>query len=529
MKKRLISILLPAALAVSVIGCGSSEENEQAEAGDNILHYGISVAPANVDPTNLQEIVSYEMVRQCYNGLTDREESGKLKPGLAESWDTEDDGKTWHFKLREGVKFHSGKELTAEDVKFTFEYDLDPDRASSSADSLMNIEGADAIQSGSTEELAGFEIINDYEFNIQFETNEAYFPEYCSVENLYIVDKSVVEEADENWWKDTSAGTGPYKVTDFKADEKVVMEANKDYYDGAPEIAGIEFIVVEEDSTAMAMYENDELDVISAPWAELETIAADDELSKELVEYAVSDMTYLGMTQSLYEPFQDIRVRQAISLVISPDTIAEKIMAGTAYPLYGIIPVGFNGCNEDLEAPEYDPEKARELLKEAGYDEADPLPEVTLYYLPMDEDNAVYISEQLKNELNWEVKLESPDRAALLDDLFEQKCEFFIFGNTASYGDPRALLEVSFAEGAIRNFSGYINETQEQILEQTAVMTDGEARNGLYQEAEQAVMDDYGFIPMYTDKTYLLVKPEIKGMKYSGLGMDIMDKVSIDR
>lgn len=235
------------------------------------------------------------------------------------------------------------------------------------------------------------------------------------------------------------------------------------------------------------------------------------------------------MTQNLYEPFKDIRVRQAISLVISQDTIADKILAGTAYPLYGIIPVGFNGYNDQLKAPEYNPEKARELLNEAGYNETNPLPAVTLSYLPMDEDNAVYISEQLKKELNWEVKLESPDRAALLDNLFDQKCEFFIFGNTAAYGDPRALLEVSFAEGAIRNFSGYVNEEQEKILQQTAVMTDVEARNALYQQAEKAVLDDYGFVPMYTDKTYLLVKPEVKGMKFSGLGMEIMDKVSIER
>lgn len=528
MKRKIVSMLMAAVFVLSLGGCaGQSSESE--EKGDNILHYGISVAPASVDPTNLTEIVSYEMVRQCYNGLTDRTESGELKPGLAESWDSEDGGKTWHFKLREGVKFHSGEELTADDVKFTFEYDLDPERGSSSADSLINIEGAAEIQDGSATELSGFEILNDYEFNIHFVTNEAYFPEYCSVENLYIVDQSVVEDAGEDWWKEKSAGTGPYEVTDFKADEKVMMEANSDYYDGAPEIDGIEFLLVEEDTTAMTMYENGELDVISAPWAELENIEADETLSKELVEYPVADMTYLGMTQSLYKPFKDIRVRQAISLVVSPDTIADKIMAGTAFPLYGIIPVGMNGYNDQLKAPEYNPEKARELLNEAGYNEENPLPETTLYYMAMDEDNAVYISEQLKNELNWNVTLESPDRSAYLDMLFEGQCGFFIMGDTASYGDPRAILGVSFADGSRRNFSGYYNEKQEAILAKTATMTDPEERNKLYQEAEQAVLDDYGFIPMYTDKSYLLVKPEVKGMKYSGLGMDIMDKVSIEK
>lgn len=128
MKKKLsalLSLALSAAMLLSSCGGGNtpagSQSPEAGDEGDNILRYGISEGPATINPTNLGDIISYEMVRQCYNGLTDREPDGTLKPGLAESWTLEDDGMSYRFKLRQGVKFHSGNELKASDVKFTFE------------------------------------------------------------------------------------------------------------------------------------------------------------------------------------------------------------------------------------------------------------------------------------------------------------------------------------------------------------------------------------------------------------------------
>lgn len=509
-------------------GCGSNKASEST-AAQQILHYGISMGPGSIDPTNLKDITSYDMARQVYNGLTDRTPEGKTIPGLAKSWETADGGKTYHFILEKGVKFHSGNELKASDVKFTFERDLDPARDSGSSSNLMNIIGAQDIADGKTKQLAGFKIINDYEFTLEFTQPEIYFPEYCSVESLYIVEEAAVKDKDENWWETMSAGTGPYKLSEYKADEKVVFTAHKDYFRGAPGLETLEYDIVPEDSTAMMMYNNGELDVISAPLAELDKIKADATLSKELVEYAAADMNYLGMTQKLYKPFQDIRVRKAVSMVIDQDAIADKLMQGTVYPLYGVIPVGFNGYNKDLAKPEYNPEKARALLKEAGYDASRPLPEVTLSYVDMDKDNAIYISEQLKKELDWNVKLDCPDFSTLLSGLKEKKYAFYIFGNTATYGDARSIMTTAFYSTARRNFSAYSNPAYDKLLDDAALLVAPDARTSLYQQAEKTILDDFGFVPMYTDKNYLLVKPYVKDMKYSGLGMEIMDTVKIQK
>ena len=496
---------------------------------DTVLRYGISEGPATINPTNLGDIISYEMVRQCYNGLTDREPDGTLKPGLAESWTLENDGMSYRFKLREGVRFHSGNELKASDVKFTFEYDLSPDRSSSSASYLTEIVGAQAMLDGTAQELEGFEIVNDYEFVIHFTQPVVYFPEYCSVESLYIVEQAEVEGAGEDWWMDQSAGTGPYSLQEYTEDEHVLMTANQNYWDGAPSIDGIEFVIVPEETTAFEMYKSGELDVITAPSAELSNIKADETLSQELVSYPMADNTYFGMNQSLYEPFQDIRVRQAISMVISQEDLSNKVFPDITNPLYGILPPDFNGANEERGAWTYDPEEARNLLSQAGYDASNPLPPLEIYCMGYNEDTAVYMQSQLQTELGMTVTISPCDRATLLDVLGNQQGQSYIFGSTAAYGDPRALIQPAFNTGAGRNFSGYSNPEFDALMDETAQMTDVEARTALYQQAEQLLIDDCAFVPLYVDMNLLLVKPYVTNMKLSGLGMDILDTVELNR
>lgn len=529
MKKRLVALCLAVVTALSMTGCGGSDasgSDTSAEEG-KVLRYGLTCGPENMDPTNLSELYAYAMVRQCYNGLTDRAADGSVTDdGLAESWTVNEDGTEYDFVLKKGVKFHSGKELTSEDVKFTFERVLSPEGTGDGSFYLEGIVGAADVLEGNASEIEGFKVISDTEFKVTFEEPEYMFPEYLSSESLYIVDSSVVADAEDNWWETQSAGTGPFVLKSFTPDEKIEFTANADYYKGAPEIAGIEFVVVDDDETAYRLYQNDELDVIDAPYAELENIQADDEMKDQLVEYPSASMTYLGMNQSLYEPFADARVREAISLAISSDTLTEKIMGGMAYPLYGVIPVDFCGYNDEIEAPEYNIEKAKELLAEAGYDESNPLPEVSLAYLPMDEDNAVYIADQLKNELGWNVTLDGPDRSTMIDKLWEYEYAFFIFGGTADYGDAGCLLSM-FTTDAGRNFGEYSNSDYDSLIDQASKTADLDERNKLYQDAEKLLMEDHGMIPMYVDKTYMLVKPNVSGLRYSSLGMDCLEDVAI--
>lgn len=530
-------LMLCMAMVFCLAACGQTGNSSGASASKSekttktsVLHYGIQATPPNVDPTNLYDINAYSMVRQCYEGLTDRDESGKVKPGLATSWDTPDNGLTWHFVLAKGVKFHSGKELTAKDVKFTFERALSPKSKGDGATYLADIKGADAIQKGSSTELSGFETLGDYEFNIHFSKADMLFPSACSIECLYIVDQSVVEGKGNSWWEKASAGTGPFILTKYSEDDKLVMKAFDKYRKGKPAISGIEFDIVGNDNTLMEMYKSGDLDIIEAPSSKLKTIRSDSKMSKQLKECVSGDINYLGMNADLYKPFADARVREAIALVINQKDIAEKIMNSTAKPLYGIIPVDFTGYNSEMEnQPAYNVEKAKTLLKEAGYGASNPLPEVTLIYLGVDEDNATYIANQLKEKLGWSVKLKSPDRSTLLDNLFDKKYSFFIWGCTADYGDEYTIAD-NFSTGAMRNFGNYSNKQYDALLAQASKTADADARIKLYRQAEKIlVLQDFGCVPLYTDVNFLLVKPSVSGVRYGCLGLDCLGDVSIKK
>jgi oligopeptide transport system substrate-binding protein len=530
---RILEITLCLSMLFCLAACGKTGATTKKAAKKtdaNLLRYGIQATPPNVDPTNLYDINAYSMVRQCYEGLTDRDEEGKISAGLATSWNTPDNGLTWHFVLAKDVKFHSGKTLTAKDVKFTFERALSPKSKGDGATYLADITGADAITKGKSTDLTGFEILNDNEFNIHFQKADMLFPEACSIECLYIVDRSVVEGKGNSWWEKTSAGTGPFMLTKYAEDDKLVMKAFDGYRKGKPAISGIEFDIVKEDSTLLEMYKNGDLDIIGAPTSKLKTIRSDAKLSAQLKECTSADINYLGMNAKLYKPFADQRVREAVSLVINRKDIAEKIMANTAKPLYGIVPVGFTGYSTDAEQQtSYDVNKAKALLKAAGYSSSNPLPQVTLDYLGVDEDNAAYIANQLKNELGWNVKLENPDRSTLLNGLFDKKYAFFIWGCTADFGDEYTIAD-NFATDAMRNFGNYSSKQYDALMEKASQTSDADARIQLYRQAEKIlVLQDFGYVPLYTDVSFLLVKPNVSGVKYGCLGLDCLGGVSVSK
>ena len=527
-----LAAVLIIALMFTTAGCGSSN-TAAAGKGDQKkkteLRYSITDDPATMDPTSTSEIISYDLVRQLYNGLTDRTPEGKLTAGLAAKWETKDQGKTYTFTLRNNVKFQSGKKLTSKDVKYTFERILTPSKeAGDGVQYLSGVEGAQEMQDGKAKELKGFKIIDDYHFEITLTEPDIYFPVYCSVEPLYIVDQSVVEGKGTDWWKTVSAGTGPFKLKSYTKGQEIVLQANDTYFRGCPKIDTLDLKIVPEEDTALSMYQNGELDICDISGTNVEKAQGDAKLSKEMKSYPSADMTYLGFNQNLYKPFKDKKVREAFSLIIDRKKLTDKVMSGTAYPLYGVIAVGFEGYNKNIEKIDCNVEKAKDLLKEAGYSSSNPLPALKLYALPMDKDNAAYIAAQLKNELGVNVETVIPERAKMLEDLHSYKLPMFIFGSTAAYGDARTFLfDVLGTEGTM-NFMQYSNKEFDDILAEATKVSDINKRNELYQKAEKLAMSDAAIAPIYTDKLSILIKPDVTGLKLSGLGLDSFESAKIN-
>ena len=501
--------------------------NTKISSGAKILRCAFTSSPSTLDPMTTQELYSYYVVRQMYNGLTDRTPEGNLLPGLAEKWETKDRGKSYHFTLRKGVRFHSGRELIALDVKRTFETILSPQsKGGAGSQYLRNIQGALDIQAGKTTELKGLIVLDDYDIEVVQDQPDVYFPYYCSVECLYIVDRHALKEQGESWWQRFSAGTGPFKLNSYSRNQKIVFAPNSTYWKGKPKIDGLEIDIVPSEDTALSMYEDGQLDMVEVPSPQLTRIRQDSNLSSQLYNIPIARLVYIGFNERLYTPFADRRIRQAINLVIDRKKMTSNIMEDTAYPLYGVIPVGFRGYDKSISQISYDPNQARRLLAESGYSKSNPLPpvEFSCYPDPLESMVASYITSQLTAELGMQVQLHQAERSKILDDLRYHRVPFFISGSTAAYGDVRTILSSVFGP---EGFARYGRGGFDALLQKAAQTEDAEQRDIIYRKAEQTLMSDWAVAPLYTKKSFFLIKPYVKDVPLSCLGLDTFESVEV--
>jgi oligopeptide transport system substrate-binding protein len=524
MSRKAAMFLISFLSALLAAGCSSGVKTPDTQ---KILRCAYTTSPSTLDPITTQELYSYYVVRQMYNGLTDRTPDGSLFPGLAEKWETKNSGKSYRFTLRKGVRFHSGKELTARDVKYTFEKILSPkSKGGAGAQYLRNIVGAPDVQAGKSADLKGFVMLDDYDFEIMQEKPDVYLPYYCSVECLYVVDGDALKGQDDVWWQRFSAGTGPFRLESYQRNRRIIFKANLDYWRGRPPLDRVEIDIVPSEDTALSMYEDGQLDMIEAPSAQVTRIRANPQLLSQLHNIPVARLVYIGFNDRLYPPFADKRIRQAINLVIDRKKMTSNIMEDTAYPLYGVIPVGFRGYDKSIAEIPYDPDQARRLLREAGYTKDNPLPPVEFSCYPDPVENLVasYITSQLITELGMRVQLHQAERSKILNDLRNRQVPFYISGSTAAYGDVRTILASVFGSEGFARFRG---NDFDPLLEKAAQTNDAEQRDGIYHRIEQMLLSNWAVAPLYTKKDFLLIKPYVKDVPLSCLGLDTFEPVKI--
>jgi len=243
-----------------------------AVADDQILRTNINADAKTLNPIQNSELISGEILKHVYESLTTLDIDGNIVPDLATSWSTSDDGMSATFKLREGVRFHSGREFTAADVKWTFEQALTPAKKGGlMVDSLRSIQGADAMLEGKATSLAGFTLIDEHTFSVLFDSPTVIFPLY----ELFIVDSSVEAEYGEDWSQKVSAGTGPFKFRNWQRGVLIELLAFNEYWKAAPGVDGVTFFVVPNIETTLSMYEANELDLVSVPRAAARNTADD--------------------------------------------------------------------------------------------------------------------------------------------------------------------------------------------------------------------------------------------------------------
>lgn len=470
---------------------GDSDADADGGGSGGILIAGQSAEPDRFDPHLTTAGVSFQVLENVYDTLVQPADDLTMEPALATDWTVSDDGLTWTFNLREGVTFHNGRELTADDVVYSLERIQNPDTGSGASFRLANVESITA-----TDPLT-------VEIVVSQPT-----PNLLVLLGGYKGMAIVAEENVEDGSIDTAPiGTGPFVFDTYTPGEGVTLVKNDAYWqDGLPLLDGVEFKVIPDPTVLLTNLQTGEVDWIdSVPASDLADLQSGGEF--EVGTAPAGDYHYFALNQAR-EPFDDVRVRQAIAMAIDRDEITEAATFGAGTPNQTAIPEGNFWYHEYAPYEAGDIEGAQALLDEAGVSDLEIEFLVTSDF-PETVTQAQVIAAELE-PLGITVSINDVDFSTWLD--LESQGEFDAFmlswiGNI----DPDEFYYAQHHTDGGFNFQGYSNPELDELLDAARTEVDEDARKELYDQAAEIVVDDASYIYLYNPLAVDAWSPDVSG------------------
>lgn len=487
--------------------------------------------PTTLDPHLTGDVTSAEYVVEIFSGLVTLNKDLEIVPDIAQSWDVSADGKVYTFHLREDVRFHNGKKVTAQDFKDSFERCADPRTMSTVADTYLgDIVGVRDKLNGRAKEVKGVKVINDSTLEIMIDAPKAYFLAKMTYPTAFVLDMENVKRG--GWtWTDQPNGTGPFKLERYDIGERLVLARNENFYGPKAALKRVNFVLT--GGSMMTMYENGELDAVPVSIIDIDRVLdPTNPLNKELSISPSFGTFYIALNAGL-PPFDDVKVRQAFSMAIHKELMAEVVLKEMVEPAWTILPPGMPGHNEKLEGLPYDPERARELIAESKYGSAEDLPEITFYISGVGGSIgpiASAVVEMLSVNLGVEVAIQQAETAIFFSDIAKRPnpYQMYSIGWIADYPDPQDFLEIKLHSKSLNNQTGYANPEVDRLLDEAGVEQDEEKRLALYQKAEELIVQDAPWILLWYDIHYWLTKPDVKGLIFPPMVIPKLGYVSIE-
>jgi ABC-type transport system substrate-binding protein len=333
---------------------------------------GAAVVTFNNDLTTLDPQVGYDwqnwsVIKSIFDGLMDyKPGTTELEPDLAESYTVSDDGLTYTFKLREGLKFHNGRAVTPADVKYSLERAVNPSTQSPGGGYFSMIKGYDDVAGGKTTELSGIATPDDRTVVVTLSRPDATFLHLMAINFGFVVPKEEIEKAGSDWGKQP-VGTGAFKFVEWVPGQHILLERNKDYYrQGVPYLDKLTFEFGQDPTVAVLRLKKGEVDIVGdgIPPAQFAEVMADP-ANKDLI--AVGDQLHTGyVTMNVTAPpFDNVKVRQAVNMAINKDRIV-RLINNRGVPATQALPPAMPAYNSDNKGYPHDPDGAKKLLAEAG-------------------------------------------------------------------------------------------------------------------------------------------------------------------
>lgn len=476
---------------------------------EGFLYLRLDTNPTTLDPALVVDVTGASIGAKLFNGLVRFDRDLHLRPDIAEKWKVSPDGKTYSFFLHRGILFSNGREVTADDVKYSFERVLDPATHSPRTWVFDRIEGAQEFMKNLAQEVSGIEVKDRYTLTIHLKKPFGPFLGLLTLTTASVVPKEEVKK----WGADFSfhvVGTGPFMLHEWQHSQYLCLVGNPNCYRSPPRIKGIVYRIIPEDLTTIVEFEIGNLDIIRIPAAEFRRYHNHPTWKHYVKEQPGLNIFYLGLNCQ-QPPLNDIRVRQAICLAIDREKIRTTLLEKRGLLASGPVPPLLRKSFPPLTNYfPYNPTQSRELLKKAGYPEGFPLA-VTITALPEVLD-IVEVIQQYLQEVKIKVSIVQLEWSALKEAVARGKAQAFWLSWWADYPDAENFLFPLFHSsnwGAGGNRSFYKNSTVDLLIEKAQQEPDEPTRIRLFHEAEKIIVQEAPAVFFWHQTDYYLVQPRV--------------------
>ena len=548
--KKLTITILPTflcLLAMLLVACGggtSGNTPNQQKVSDNKQ---VQVVPLPVtdiktfDPALSADLYSTQAIDAVFTGLVQLDDNLNLHPQLAQSYSVAPDGVTWTFHLRPNLKFSDGTALTSHDVVFSIDRALNPALGSTVGPYYLNlIKDSDKRVSKKISTLIGDSLLTPDDNTVTIVTNKKaqYFLDALTYNTSYVVEKSMIDKYGNNFTSALSmgmGGDGPFMVKNYQHSKVLNLVPNPNYYGPKPQLKELRFVFYTDPNTQYRAYQASQISQTAIPSTDL---AAAKQLKNEYHAYPTLANGYFAMNY-LIKPFDNIKIRQAFELAVNKDVIAHSIYKDTVIPTNHIVPKGMPGYDASLTGPmgattAGNQTEAKTLfqqgLQEEGYSSISQLPPITLTVATggsVDARNENAAEQQMwQNVLGVHVSIADEDLNKLFSDITAafnnpKGIEMWEVGWIADYPDPQDWTTLQFDNGVSQNSMNYgqnkSSDAAAQVavqkeLEQADVNPDKTARFQQYNDAEQKLVNDVAWMPVFQQEVQALIKPCVSGV-----------------
>ena len=516
---------LVAIAITSLVGCSGGDSGTGA--ADNVLRININAEVKDLDPQLVTGVPEHRVNGALFEGLADMDPATlEPIPGAAESWTISEDGRVYTFTLRKDGKWSNGDPVTAQDFHYSFQRMLSPALAADYSYLLYCIKNGEAFNKGTLKNFdeVGVKVIDDYTLELSLVNPTPYLLAMQMHQAWYPVHQATIEafgamdERSTPWTRaGNHVGNGPFRLTAWRPNEIIKVVRNEHYWDrDHVRLDGIDFYPIEDMQTEERSFRTGKIQMTGE--VPLDKIPVYQKENPELIHIDPYLGVYFYRVNTTRPPFNDPRVRQALSLATDREGLVRNVLKGGEQPAFHYVPPGINDyVSEDKLS--FDPEKARALLAEAGYPNGANMPPVEILYNTSENHKRIAetIQQMWKTQIGVDVQLVNQDWKVYLDTTRSMNYTLARAAWIGDFMDPVNFLEMWLTDGG-NNETGYSRPEYDALIQQAYAEADPAKRLVALKTAEDMILEDLPVIPIYFYTRKYLQAPEVKGYVPNVLG-----------